>query len=113
MTGNAAVMMKSIISVLHGQRAFTRGNTRHEAARRLGIARVHNHFTELVIDQVHAHIAAREWSPALSKAWTLLRWHPGIVPQRAGMKWRRLTSSHTPSDAAERRSVARAGRPAP
>jgi glycosyltransferase involved in cell wall biosynthesis len=113
MTGNAAVMMKSIISVLNGQRALTRGNARHEAARRIGIARVHNHFTEIVIDQVHAHVAAREWSPAFHKAWTLLRCHPGIVLQRAGMKWRRLTSSRSGSGVAEQRDVAGVRRPAP
>jgi glycosyltransferase involved in cell wall biosynthesis len=113
MTGNAAVMMESIIRVLHEQRDYTRGNPRYEAARRLGIGRVHNHFTELVIDQVHAHVAAREWSPALRKTWTLLRWHPGVVQQRAGMKWRRLMSSRVPTDAAERRDVARVGRPSP
>ena len=105
MTGNASVMMESIIRVLHAQRSLTRSDPRHEAARRHGIARVHKYFTEIVIDQVHADIAARQWSPALRKTWRLLRWHPHVVLERVGMKWHRLTSPRDRSD------MARAGPP--
>jgi glycosyltransferase involved in cell wall biosynthesis len=105
MTGNASVMMKSIISVLRAQRSLTRRDPHLEAARRQGIARVHKYFTEIVIDQVHADIAARQWSAARSKTWTLLRWHPRVVLERAGMKWHRLTSPR------DRGDMARAGPP--
>jgi glycosyltransferase involved in cell wall biosynthesis len=113
MTGNASVMMKSIITVLNRQRAATRGHPSREAARRLGIARVHNYFTEVVIDHIHAHISAREWAPALKKTWILLRFNPSIVRQRAAMKWRRLTPSRSRRELAERNEVAGARRPAP
>jgi glycosyltransferase involved in cell wall biosynthesis len=113
MTRNAAVMMESIITVLRRQRSFTRGNLHHEAARRLGIARVHTYFTETVIEQIHAHIAAREWSPAFRKSWMLLRCHPGIVQQRATLKWRRLIASRSGNGVGEQSDVAGATRPAP
>jgi glycosyltransferase involved in cell wall biosynthesis len=95
MTGNAAVMMQSIIRVLHAQRDFTRENSRYEGARRLGIHRVHAYFSEIVIDQIHAHLAAREWRSASRKTYLLLRWHPRVVVERASLKLRRLMSRRT------------------
>jgi glycosyltransferase involved in cell wall biosynthesis len=109
MTGNAAVMMKSIISVLHAHRSLTRGNPALEAARRQGIARVHRYFTEVVITQIHADIAERQWSAVLARTWTLLRWHPRVVPERLALKLRRLTSQREQRD---QREMARASRPA-
>lgn len=93
MTGNASVMMKSIISVLHAQRPLTRRRPTLESARRQGIARVHRYFTEIVITQIHDDIVARKWSAALDKTWILLRWHPHVVLERTSMKLQRMIPS--------------------
>ena len=115
MTRNAPVMMRSIISVLNDQRSLTRRKPELEAARRDGIARVHRYFTELVIDQIHADVANRRWPAALGKAWILLRWHPRVVLERAGMKWRKLMSAGERRgrlDQREQREIARMSRQA-
>jgi glycosyltransferase involved in cell wall biosynthesis len=90
MTGNASVMMMSIVRVLQAQRAHIRGHARYEAAYRLGIQRTRKYFSEIIVDQVHNHVRAREWRPALRKTWILLRWHPGIVVERASLKLEHL-----------------------
>ena len=107
MTGNAPVMMKSIICVLRAQRPLTRQKPHLEPARRQGIARVHRHFTELVITQIHDDIAERRWAAAMSKTWMLLRWHPHVVVERVGMKWERLTSARGKRDGTEIARVSR------
>jgi glycosyltransferase involved in cell wall biosynthesis len=101
MTGNAPVMMKSIIRVLQRQRDFTRRMPHLELARRQGIARVHGYFTEPVITAIHEDVAARRWKPAISKSWTLLRWHPRVLVERAALKWEKLNSARAEPDREE------------
>ena len=107
MTGNAPVMMKSIIGVLRAHRSLTRSRPHLEPARRQGIARVHNYFTELVITQIHTDIAEHRWAAALEKSWTLLRWHPHVVVERVGMKIEKLTSARGQHDGRETAAVKR------
>jgi glycosyltransferase involved in cell wall biosynthesis len=98
MTRNAPVMMKSIMRVLHAQRAFTRRDRNLEPARRRGIARVHDYFTEQVITQIHEDVSARRWRAALAKSWVLLRWHPHVVVERVWLKWEKLVSPRRDRD---------------
>lgn len=98
MTGNAPVMMKSILRVLHQQRDLTKRKPHLEPARRLGMARVHRYFTEPVITEIHEDFAARRWKPAIAKSWILLRWHPHVIVERAALKWAKLTSPREERD---------------
>jgi hypothetical protein len=91
-------MMKSIMRVLHAQRAFTRRDRNLEPARRRGIARVHDYFTEQVITQIHEDVSARRWRAALAKSWVLLRWHPHVVVERVWLKWEKLVSPRRDRD---------------
>ena len=98
MTGNASVMMTSIMRVLHAQRGFTRRAPHLEPARRQGIARVHGYFTERVITQIHEDLAAHRWRNALARSLMLLRWHPHVVVERVGLKWDKVTSARHDRD---------------
>jgi glycosyltransferase involved in cell wall biosynthesis len=107
MTGNAPVMMKSILRVLRRQRELTRRMPHLEPARRQGIARVHGYFTEAVITAIHEDVAARRWKPAISKSWTLLRWHPRVLVERATLKWEKLSAARDERDGEEMAGVRR------
>lgn len=98
MTRNAPVMMKSIIRVLRAQRRLTRRKPHLESARRQGISRVCGYFTEQVISQIHDDLASGRLRQALWNSCMLLRWHPHVVVERAGLKWKSVTSQRRKSD---------------
>jgi glycosyltransferase involved in cell wall biosynthesis len=92
MTGDAAVMMTSILRVLREQRRYVRGTPRYVAACRAGMRHARLYFSELIIEQIHGHISHREWRRALEQLWVLTRWHPHIYVERAALKLQTLRS---------------------
>ncbi len=93
MSLNAAVMLASIVRVLRAERRYVRAHPRYEAARREGLRRARAHFSEIIVDQIHAHVRHREWQPALTKTWLLVQAHPRILLERLSLKWHRVLAS--------------------
>jgi SAM-dependent methyltransferase len=80
MSGNATLMLRSLITVLRRQWPYVRGDADRTAAYWAGLRFLHNHYGRRLTTEVQAQVERREWGPVLRGLGTLLRYHREGIP---------------------------------
>jgi hypothetical protein len=89
MSKNPALMLKTALAANRLQLNYVKGNKRLEEAAKEGKRGAREYFGTRVITKMCSHMASREWKPALSGLWTLLRYYPTGL---AIHTWRKLST---------------------
>ena len=88
MSGNASLMLRETLAVLRHQRPFLEGDTASLAAYEEGWRMWQDFYGTQLVNEIRAHVAAREWRRAVRKAATLGRYHPRGLAHHAQQKVR-------------------------
>lgn len=70
------LMIRSSLRVMHGQRAWIKGDAEAERAWREGVQRSQNEYGEQLATAVRTHVRAGEWRLAIAGLVGLLQYHP-------------------------------------
>lgn len=93
MSRNASRMLRESLAVLRREEPFVRGNAPLKAAYEEGIEGWKDFYGTHLVNEIRAHVRAREWASASRKAVTLGRLHPrGLVHHG----WRKATLALLP-----------------
>src|SRR5215218_6053100 len=76
MTADPALMLRSTVSVLHGQRQHVKGNKRYEEAYEQGIKLFREHNGMNLAKEVRSHVRRRDVGQAIGGALVLARYYP-------------------------------------
>jgi len=76
MTADPALMLRSTVSVLHGQKQHIKGSKRHEEAYEQGIKLFREHNGMNLAKEVRSHVRRRDLGRALRGALVLARYYP-------------------------------------
>lgn len=88
------LMMRSTLTVMHGQRAIVKGDPRAERALRHGIRNWRQQYGEQLMDNVRRQLRAHEWRQAFSALLWLLTYHPRGFFHHAWRKASRVALGH-------------------
>ena len=90
------LMMRSALSVMHGQRAAVKGDPLAEQALRQGIRHWQNAYGEQLMNAVRKQLRAGEWRSAIPALVGLLQCHPAGFLHHAGRKLSRVALGQKP-----------------
>lgn len=95
MSSNAGRMLRETLAVLGRQRPFVMADPALAAAYEEGLHNWRDFYGTHLVNEIRAHVRARQWGPALRKAATLGRLHPGGLRHHAFRKLRATVRSRT------------------
>jgi glycosyltransferase involved in cell wall biosynthesis len=90
------LMMRSVLSVMHGQRAAVKGDPQAEQALRQGIRHWQNAYGEQLMNVVRKQLRAREWRRAIPALAGFLHHHPSGFLHHACRKLSRVALGQKP-----------------
>jgi glycosyltransferase involved in cell wall biosynthesis len=88
MSCDSWLMLKTTLAVLRSQREYIRGDKECEGAYREGVRHWQHFYGERFVNEIRAHVHARQWDRALLDTLALARYHPRGVVEHAGRKSR-------------------------
>ena len=89
-TRRAALMLRSTLKVMEGQRASVKGDARAEAAWRRGVRNWQHEYGEQVVSAIRRQFRTGEWRQAFPSLLGLIRYHPKGLIHHAGRKLARI-----------------------
>ena len=85
-------MLKTSLCVLGSQRKFIKGNRQAQEAYRAGIRNWQEYYGKRLLKVVRSSAEAREWKKVLKGLYTLLRYYPRGVANKAGKKIKEIAT---------------------
>jgi len=98
MSCDAGLMLKTSLCVLGSQRKFIRGNRQAQEAYRAGMRNWQEYYGKKLLKVVRSGAEAREWKKVLKGLYTLLRYYPRGVANKAGKKIKEIRSEEHTSE---------------
>lgn len=92
MSYDAGLMLKTSLCVLGSQRKFIRGNKQALEAYKAGIRNWQEYYGKKLLKVVRSGVEAREWKKVLKGLYTLLRYYPRGVANKAGKKIKEIAT---------------------
>lgn len=92
MSCDAGLMLKTSLRALGSQRKYIRGNRQAQTAYKAGMKNWQEYYGKKLLKVVRSSAEAREWKKVLKGLYTLLRYYPRGVANRAANKIKKIAA---------------------